>query len=287
MRLTRTFHASAGRLNDAAVAATEDEETKPEDLDVFPGEFLFNPYIGVPVGALSIMSLHELGVYHFDAETQLLGLFVMFVGTIYSQGGAAIAANFDETAEQVMREQRAVEDAAVDALRVARDAYAAETAIQEDIQTIFEAQSALMDEIVEAKNNQLAHDVRDHVVSRLDNVVRAESALTASLQTDLVNAATAEVTKKAASEASKKAALESAFAAIANPDAPSQDAIGAMYADFFKSFDAKLAEAKGKEIDATPDMQKAMEEAMGAAKVRDDLDFVNVAAPSKISLASL
>src|SRR5262245_45977347 len=47
-------------------------------------------WIPLTVGSLGAASL--VGLYHWDAESQMLGLFILYVATIYSQAGGAIVA---------------------------------------------------------------------------------------------------------------------------------------------------------------------------------------------------
>ena len=46
-----------------------------------------------------------------------VGLFVLFVGTIYSQGGDAIGKMFDDTADAILKEQTAMEDAQIESVK--------------------------------------------------------------------------------------------------------------------------------------------------------------------------
>ena len=105
-----------------------------------------------------------------------------------------------------------------------------------------------MDTIVSGKSNQLQHDFRAQIQSKLNNIVSEEAGLTADVQSSLVAAATERVTAQVSSDAAKKVALEQAIAAIANPDASTgKDQVSDLYASVFADFAKSLAAAKEKE----------------------------------------
>eukprot|EP00924_Labyrinthula_sp_SR-Ha-C_P007450 augustus_masked-scaffold_24-processed-gene-3.44-mRNA-1 protein AED:1.00 eAED:1.00 QI:0/-1/0/0/-1/1/1/0/252 len=71
---------------------------------------LSDPTRFVPLTAAGFLTASATGLYHWDAESQMLGLFMLFVGTIYSQGGAAIAEYFDSSSKQLLDEIHEMEN---------------------------------------------------------------------------------------------------------------------------------------------------------------------------------
>ena len=224
--------------------------------------------------------------YILDAETQLLGLWCMFVGTCYFNFSDPIANYFDDLAANVQKDQNAQEDLIIDAMEVTKGAHQRQTAIFEDIQAIYEAQKVVMESLVAAKTNELGHIVRASVVQKLDNVVTQESRMTATIQSNLVDAATEQVRTSVTGDRAKTMALENAFAAIADPTAAStgKDPVSSIYSKFFNDFNARLADASANETELSAELRAEMEAEMKSVAARDGLDFVNIAAPATMKL---
>lgn len=161
------------------------------------------------------------GLYHFDSETQMLGLFALFVGTIYSQGGEAIGKFFDETSDAILKEQLAVEEAQIKAVKTALEAHQKQAGIYGNIKEIIEAQKEIIDEIGEAAQMRLKHEVRDNFVRKLDTVVDMQNKVNSSVREALINNATMAVRESFISgdPKLKEDALTNALAAIQNPEA--------------------------------------------------------------------
>ena len=210
----------------------------------------------------------------------------MFVGTCYFNFSDPIADYFDDIAANVQKDQNAQEDLIIDAMEVTKGAHQRQTAIFEDIQAIYEAQKVVMDSLVAAKTNELGHIVRASVVQKLDNVVTQESRMTATIQSNLVNAATEQVRTSVTGDRAKTMALENAFAAIADPTAAStgKDPVSSIYSKFFNDFNARLAEASANETELSAELRAEMEAEMKSVAARDGLDFVNIAAPATMKL---
>ena len=224
--------------------------------------------------------------YILDAESQLLGLWCMFVGTCYYNFGDSVAGFFDDIAVGVQADQNAQEDAIIGAMEVTKEAHMRQTAIYEDIQAIYEAQKVVMDSLCTAKSSELGHIMRAQVVAKLETVVQQESRMTNTIQSNLVAAATEQVRSSVAGERAKTMALENAFAAIADPSAPpaGKDPVSAIYTKFFADFNGRLAAAGSADIELSAEVQAQMEEEMKTAARRDGLEFVTVKAPSSMRL---
>ena len=252
----------------------------PPPLFFYDCFFLFKYFVLSP-------SISGVQFYILDAETQLLGLWCMFVGTCYHNFGDSIAEHFDGIAVQVQADQNAQEDLIIGAMEVTKRAHVRQTAIYDDIQAISEAQKVVMAALVTAKSNELGHLVRNQTVGRLDAIANQESRMTQTIQRNLVDAATAQVRSSVQGDRAKTMALENAFAAIADPNAPvkGKEPVSAIYSKFFSGFNARLSEASG-DLEVSAELKAEMEEQMKTVAQRDGLDWasLNISAPTAVKL---
>jgi hypothetical protein len=277
---------SAPSNNDSQEAAVADDDEDDIGNDGVLGTLFGNPFYSVPLCGLGVMTATATDFYILDAESQLLGLWCMFVGTCYYNFGDSVAGFFDDIAVGVQADQNAQEDAIIGAMEVTKEAHMRQTAIYEDIQAIYEAQKVVMDSLCTAKSSELGHIMRAQVVAKLETVVQQESRMTNTIQSNLVAAATEQVRSSVAGERAKTMALENAFAAIADPSAPpaGKDPVSAIYTKFFADFNGRLAAAGSADIELSAEVQAQMEEEMKTAARRDGLEFVTVKAPSSMRL---
>ena len=87
----RFFQGTASSNNEETTVAERQEE---EGFDLW--KTLSNPLYGLPIGGIAAASAVANGFYVINEETQLLGLWVLFVGTVYHNFGGAIGEFFDE-----------------------------------------------------------------------------------------------------------------------------------------------------------------------------------------------
>lgn len=283
------FRSQAVRFASAEAASTggdDDVEEKEQGEGLIAT--LSNPVYALPLGGLVAMTGVATDFYILGEETQLLGLWVLFCGTIYHNFGDMIGEAFDDMADAVAKEQNAQEHAIVESMEITKAAHERQTAIYEDIKAIFEAQKELMDTIVAGKSMQLHHDFRSQIVSKLNNIVSEEAGLTSDVQSGLVNAATKQVRASITTDAAKKVALEQAIAAIASPDTPpGKDQVSDMYNAVFADFAKNLAAAKEEEQTLSAEVKAAVAEDIAAVARRDGLDFISVATPEKVAIGEV
>jgi len=285
----RSFHVSTPSQDDAKAAAVAEEEDDSVGNDGVIGTLFGNPYYSVPLCGLGVMTATASDFYILDAESQLLGLWCMFVGTCYHNFGDSIAGYFDGIATQVQADQNAQEDLIIDAMKVTKEAHTRQTAIYDDIQAIHDAQKVVMAALVTAKSNELGHLIRAQTVARLDSVVNEEGRMTQTIQRHLVEAATKQVRTSVKGERAKTMALENAFAAIADPTAPlkGKEPVSAIYSKFFSDFNVRLAEAQAQGDHAvSAELKAEMENQMKSVAQREGLDWskLNVSAPTTVRL---
>jgi len=259
--------------------------TRKEEEPLAPGIMekynLYDPTRWVPLTVGSFGLASATGLYHWDAESQMLGLFVLFVGTIYSQGGDAIGKYFDDTSDAILKEHQALENAQIDAVKLALDAHKRQTAVYEDIKMIFEGQKGVMDNVVGAAQKKLKHELRSSFVKQLDTVADAEASLEDFLQKTMIENATKSVVAQYENDGGDLTsnALSSALAAIKDP-AASKDQVGDLYKSYFANARNSWEAADGKEVELGEDIVAAASEAMAAVAKRDELDAESF--PSKM-----
>jgi len=240
--------------------------------------------IAVGGGALATLS----GYYVFDAESQILGLFALFVGSIYYQGGPAIAKFLDEQAEAIQKEQNALEEVQLAAAKLALDAHTKQATVFGDIQAVFEGQVGLMKLIVQTQGGKLKHEVRNKAARQLDHLVSAEASAKARYERELVDKATAAVTKVFSSPKAAKIkakALDTAFAQLKDPKAASKkDPVSALFKAYFAMVKKKAAKSKGKDVALSAKARASALDAAKTAQKREGLDKLALAAPTKVKM---
>lgn len=275
----RAFQASAP-------AKSQEKEAAAADAEAVPEEGFFSASLGdwpraVPLGALLSVPFIANNWYIMNEETQILGCFCLFTGSIYSLFGDAIGAHFDEDGKAIMAEANALEDINIAAVDAVKEAHATRATVGADVAAIGEASKELMVEIAAAKTLQLKHEVRADFVRKLDYIVSQENALRESLQTSVTAAATASV-KASVDEKMRADAFAAAMDALAGKPA-GKDAVADAYTSFISNFGKNLAAAKDVEYDLPKDVVSDIQDDMNALLRREGLDL-EVTAPTKASL---
>jgi F0F1-type ATP synthase membrane subunit b/b' len=278
----QSFH--AGRpLNDEQeeqVDAAAESSDEPGFLAASMGDW---PR-AVPLGALLSVPFIANNWYIMNEETQILGCFCLFTGSIYSLFGDAIGAHFDEDGKAIMAEHNAIEDVNIAAVDSVKETHAIRATVAEDVAAIAEASKALMHEIATAKTLQLKHDVRADFVRKLDYIGAQENALRESLQTSVVEAASESVRAQFVEGGDKMRAdaFKAAMDALAGNPAPT-DAVADAYTSFLKGFGERLAAAKDQEFDLPANIVAEIQDDMDALLRRENLRL-EVTAPTKAKL---
>jgi hypothetical protein len=280
-------------LSTNTTSATTPSLTRPGEPPLEPGFVekyqLSSPSRFVPISIGAALFSTATGLYHWNAESQILGLFILFTGTIYAKGGNALGKMLDETSQAILKEQNALEDAQIEATKLAIAAHERQTAVYKDIQQIFEGQKGLMDIIVATSTKRVKHDVRNKTVRLLDNLVAVEQTSSERLQKDLVEAATKRVQAvfSKAKPALKAKALNQALKMLKNPKAKpanKKDLVDAAYSKYFAAFRKKSEGLKNKpvQLDAATQAQAA-EAAKTYARIAD-LEKLKVETPKSVEL---
>merc|ERR1740117_126543 len=260
----------ASSFHAGTVLREEEKESEAPAKGNFFLESLGDWNRAVPIGVAMAIPAVQLDVYMITEETQLFCCFMLFVGSAYSLAGDAVGAFMDEKGEAILKEHNAVENAQIATVESTLEAHQLMMTCQSEIRDIFAAQKDLFAQIVARKD--LQHAVRNGIVAKLDVIVQEEAALAASVQSTLVEAATANVTDAFTNgDASMKSdALAAAMDALAGKTGGS-DAVADMYGAFINKFGSDLAAMKGTEQPLSAEQVKTLTAELNTIMTRDGL----------------
>jgi len=217
--------------------------------------FLSDWRVQLPIGFLAAIPLLHNQIFILNEETQLLGCFMVFVGTMYTQAGDLIGKALDAKGQAVIAEHNAQEQVNIAAVYAVIAAHEKNLTLVQDMQSILTLQVELMETLDKAKMMEYQHTVRNDVVKKLDYFAAKEDQFRASVQSILVAKATASVEESFKTvKTLQDNALAMAMATIADPTKVQPDAVAPVYADFFKKNNemvaAKVASLEGTELNA-------------------------------------
>lgn len=264
---TRQFHASA--------PARKEEEVSLGLIDKYQ---LYEPSRYVPATVGVFTALWGTGLYHFNEESQLLGLFCLFVGTIYSKGGDAIGKMLDEVGDAVQAEHNALENNLIDGYRDAKKLQEESLDVMQDIIGMYEQQKDLVNELTTVQ----PHLTRQKTIANVERLLSVfgaqENKIQLRTESALVDGA-AEAVKNAFIQDPKlqASAMDAAFASLANPDAAQKsDIVGELYSEFFEKFreSAWKDKAQNPTVAVSVEIQEEAENArkMIVEAIKDSID---------------
>lgn len=236
---------SVQRISARALHATI---PKREEKPAAVSSGYFSDYrIQLPIGFLVAVPLLEHQVYVISEETQLLGCFMIFVATIYTQAGDAIGKFFDNKALTIMADQRAQEDIAIGALRKALVLHQQNLSLAKDMKIILASQAEVKNTLAAAKTIQLQHKTRASVVKQLDYLVQKEEQLKSATQAFLIAGSTKAVKDAFLNDKKlQSSALSAALESIVDPTKKSTgDVVGSVYSKFFNDYVSSVKAKKG------------------------------------------
>mmetsp|Transcript_21045 Transcript_21045/g.41280 ORF Transcript_21045/g.41280 Transcript_21045/m.41280 type:complete len:303 (+) Transcript_21045:56-964(+) len=245
-------------------------------------------FVPLTIGGFTLATLS--GLYHIDGESQILALWVIFCGTIYSRGGPLIAEMLDEMKNSIKTETAKLESAEIDAVKTALEAHKSQLSIYDDIKGLFDTQQEVVKHIVSSAENRLKREIRNDMIKKLDNLVLAEEKLSEELRNTLVNGATAAVKGAYTGSDAKKlktTAIDAAIAALSSPATAKKDAtVSELYLKHFKDFQANLKAKAGSDIEFTEAERAELQEVADSIIRRDGLDITYTAPKSgKLEIA--
>lgn len=231
------------------------------------------------------------GLYHFDAETQILALWVLFCTTVYSRGGPVISGMLDEMASEIEKEQKAAEEAQIEAVKLTLAAYKGNKALVQDVKELFESQNEVMAKIGAGASNRLKHGVREAYVRRLDSIVRAEEKAAeqqrATVLTFLKDRVSGSFSGSSEGQSTLRASVvDAAIKVLGNPkEAKRPPQVASVYLSVLKEFDAELKASSGKAFDVPVAVQKDIRDALEQVARREEIEVASIMkVPAKATL---
>jgi len=218
-----------------------------------------------------------------------LGLFILFTGTVYAKGGDAIGKMLDDTADAILKEQNALEDAQIAATKLVIDAHKRQASVFQDIQEIFEGQKSLMDQIVANHNLKLKHEVRNRIARQLEHAAVVDEQFFQGVKSKMVEAATEYVRSSfeyGDDPQLKAKALAASLAQMKDRKAASQSPVSDLFTSFFVKTKSELAQIKTQELPVSAEEQEEAMEVARAAARRDGLEGIEIQAPKTLVLGN-
>lgn len=217
--------------------------TKSKELEPLPETFaekykLYDPTRWVPITIGSFALATATGLYHWDSESQMLGLFVLFVATIYSQAGDAIGKYFDDQTEAIFKTQRDSEDLQIKGLNMQIDAIKKFTDAEKEVADYLVAMKKLKEDMAIAAPNRFEQRKAKFFLDKLDRAMRQEAELKEEFNRSLITKATVKATTTFENDKNlQKQSLSSALKWLQTPDGQKQEMTeaGALFTAFFKN----------------------------------------------------
>lgn len=236
----------------------------------------------LPLGIFLAIPMIHNEVIILSEETQLVGCFCLFCGTVYQLGSQSIADMLDAKGKAIMAEHNALEDEAIQGTKDVVSAHEARVALLSQLQVVASAQKEALDELQAAKSMQLKYVVRDNIVKMLDTLVAKDEQTNALLSSKMVTEAAASVAAKFDDPKVKDKALKEAIDILSSPD-KNPKIVAGFYADFFKA-KATSAKKAGNEITLSPEAQAEINDEIIALMKRDNLAGPPVTVDAKLTL---
>jgi len=275
--VARSFHASAPAR----------EEEKPAEQSAAAAYF-GNPLIQAPIGFILAIPLLQNQVLILSEELQLLGCFMVFVGSVYSQAGDAIGAALDAKGEAVMAEHNEQEQVQIRAAKAVIEAHKQKLSLVDEMKAIHSTQAELLSMLADAKSMELQHVLKADIVKKLDFVAQKEENFRAAQQVQIAESAAEAVTQQFVSDKDLQSkALDHALATIADPSKAGDDVVGSMFTSYFADY-AKKVSGSTTEVEIPASVIEEAKAEILAMRARDGNTSTDMPAfPTKAALASL
>lgn len=226
--------ARARHLTTAVPDDKEQQVEKKSAWEMFKSDWtLYGPaavLVGVPLIANEVLVLSE--------ETQLLAVFVLFTGTIYTQLGGMIGKSLDEMRDTILKEQRAVEDVQIEQIQNAIEEHEKVLTLTEDFDQFLSVKDASRRLAVEAANYEAKHAFRASMIRKLEAVAATEETALQGIKGRMVDYVVNDVTTQFREDKkAKENALNQALAILGNTNAKmGKDVVGDAFVSSVKKY---------------------------------------------------
>jgi len=264
IQFVANFHAGAPRRSEEKAPAEAAPEPSLYDT-------LSEPMIAGPLMGLLAVGAIGNNLYVFNEETQLLGLFALFVGTVVTMGGETIGKAIDAQTDEILAEMNKWEDAHVESIELNIKTMEGFVQYHEDMKKVVDYQKSLIGATLDAKTLRLKHNVHENILGLLNSCAAQEDNQKTKLTRALLDDATANAMKLAQTKEVRQSSLTEALNVVSGK--PSKDVAGQLFAQFFKEESTKMKANAKTVVAATPSDSKAVFQEL--AKLAQGDDIVN------------
>lgn len=240
----------------------------------------------MPLGIFLSIPLIQNEVLILSEETQLVGCFALFAGTVYTLGSDAIAEMLDAKGKAIIAQHNALEDEAIASIEEVVLAHENRVSLLSELKVIAAAQATGLAELKAAKTMELEHVVRNDTLKKLETLVLKEEQTRAAITAKLLAEASASVESTLKTDAAIKAALlDEAIKTIANPKATEGkgDVVTGLFQKYFADRSAAAKAQAGKPTELSAEALAELNDEIAALAKRDSIS-ASVAMPSSVSL---
>jgi len=222
------------------VPLRKEEESFPPENMKGAMSYLRNPQVHLPIAFLCAIPLLEHQVLVLNEEVQLLGCFMVFAGTVYTQFGDVIGKALDAKQEAVIAEHNAKEAIQITATRAALAKHQSMLTTIEDMKMIYATQDELLEKLAKARFFEAQYELRNDTLKAMDFMANQLEQNKQAAQSKLASEATRAVLSEIEQNKELKSqALTEALNTIADPSkGGSEDFIGKLYSKQFKKLAA-------------------------------------------------
>lgn len=237
------LHAGAPSRKEDAAAAAAPAEVKLSD------KLLADPFVRAGIAVLGACTAIKTDFYILNEETQLLGLFFLFVGTCYQTVGPMIASSIDEKLEQIWQEIDTAQSTLKQNYDVTLSSLSSLSGLDKEIVQLQEGSNQILQDMEAATLHEIRLKMHARMVARLDAMVAAETALQTHKSQVLLARVRKQVLNSVTSPEFRKKSLESAMRSVEEDKkvaGAAKDPVVALYEASFKQQALKLRKAAEK-----------------------------------------
>lgn len=254
-RAAPRFNVSVPRVMQAmpmSTAVAEEEEKPLIDFSAWN--------VQLPIGIMLAVPLLRTEMLILSEESQLVGVFSLFVAIAYNQGGTAIGDMLDARGKDLLAEYQASEIKEIESRKEEIANYEAGMEVYEELKVLDAAELELYGKLNAAVDIAGQKKVVAEVTALLDLMVAKKAAKEDEAQRNLVASVTKEVKQMFAEDPKLKASvLAASLETIAKPGQPAKnDPVQATFMAVLKKQTAALSAAAAVKPDA--EQEKAAED---------------------------
>jgi len=151
-----------------------------------------------------------------NEETQLLGCFILFCATMYTQLGGLLAKSFEDYRDEIFNKFKSLDDNMLSKIKATQAENAKLVDLEDNVKSLFELKDQLAVVKADSLNLEEQHKFRDEIARKLDLLASLEDSAVGAIKARMISKIKADVANKFKTDAAlKEAALQSAISVIA------------------------------------------------------------------------